>query len=686
VTDTVNAQKASQTITVFNHAPASAVYNTGFTVSAGGGGSGNPIVYSSSGSCSNTAADFTMTSGTGTCSVMYDQAGDSNYNAAPQVTESVTAKKGSQTISVTSPAPASAVYNTSFGVAATGGASGNPVTFSSAGSCSNTGATFTMTSGTGTCSVKYDQAGNSNYNAAPQVIETVTAKNAGQTITVTTHAPSSAVFGSSFTVAATGGASGNPVTFSSAGGCTNTGADFTMTSGTNACSVRYDQAGDANYAAAAQVVETVNAQKADQTITVTTHAPASAVYLDSFGVAATAPGGTVTFSNGGVCTNNGASFTITAGTGTCTVKYDQAGNANYNAAPQVTDTVNAQKASQTITVLNHAPAEAAFGSSFTVSAGGGGSGNPIVYSHAGVCSNTGSNFTITSGTGTCSVKYDQAGDSNYNAATQVVETVNAQKANQTITFGPPPDKTYGEPDFAVSAAASSGLDVSFGASGQCTVSGTTVHLTGPGSCTITASQAGGDNYNAAADVPQTFQIRSAAPVSEITDTAATCSQFASGSATPVVGLLYALKNGKISDVQPHNFVYWVPVTASAGSNTFTINQAITTGNFAALFTVGSGAVYTSACGAGPRDSTSQSANGTVSLRFTATSSGTYYLAVTYKSTSVKNEQPPNPDTTAHYDFSTQGVASSTSGVDLRPGQGATRQTSHLARFFWLIRR
>ena len=32
-----------------------------------------------------------------------------------------------------------------------------------------------MTSGTGTCSVKYDQAGSATYNAAPQVVESVTA-------------------------------------------------------------------------------------------------------------------------------------------------------------------------------------------------------------------------------------------------------------------------------------------------------------------------------------------------------------------------------------------------------------------------------------------------------------------------------------------------------------------------------
>jgi beta-lactam-binding protein with PASTA domain len=38
------------------------------------------------------------------------------------------------------------------------------------------------------------------------------------------------------------------------------------------------------------------------------------------------------------------------------------------------------------------------------------------------------------------------------------------------------------------------------------VTGATVHLTGPGSCTITASQAGNANYAAAADVSRTFRI------------------------------------------------------------------------------------------------------------------------------------------------------------------------------------
>ena len=91
------------------------------------------------------------------------------------------------------------------------------------------------------------------------------------------------------------------------------------------------------------------------------------------------------------------------------------------------------------------------------------------------------------------------------------QTLTVAKANQTITFGVLANKTPSDPDFNVSASASSGLAVSFGASGACTVVGTLVHITGAGSCTITASQAGNTNYNAAPNVIRSFTIAAAGP-------------------------------------------------------------------------------------------------------------------------------------------------------------------------------
>jgi hypothetical protein len=96
-------------------------------------------------------------------------------------------EKLNQTINVTTAAPSSAAYGSSFTVAATA-SSGQPVSYSASGSCSVVGATFTMTSGTGTCTVKYDQAGNGTYNPAPQVTNSVSA--ATRSITVTADAKS----------------------------------------------------------------------------------------------------------------------------------------------------------------------------------------------------------------------------------------------------------------------------------------------------------------------------------------------------------------------------------------------------------------------------------------------------------------------------------------------------------------
>ena len=80
------------------------------------------------------------------------------------------------------------------------------------------------------------------------------------------------------------------------------------------------------------------------------------------------------------------------------------------------------------------------------------------------------------------------------------------KLAQQIDFAPLATHISGEPDFTIAATASSGLPVSFSASGACSVSGTTVHITGVGACSITATQAGDDTYAPADPVTHTFAI------------------------------------------------------------------------------------------------------------------------------------------------------------------------------------
>ena len=111
---TLHVNQASQTITVTapNPFPSNATYGASFTASATGGGSGNAVMIFGSGSCGgsgNDSALITMTSGTGSCTVTFNQMGNTNYSAASQVSKSVTALLAPQTIAFTDPATAPAL-------------------------------------------------------------------------------------------------------------------------------------------------------------------------------------------------------------------------------------------------------------------------------------------------------------------------------------------------------------------------------------------------------------------------------------------------------------------------------------------------------------------------------------------------------------------------------------------------
>ena len=142
---------------------------------------------------------------------------------------------------------------------------------------------------------------------------------------------------------------------------------------------------------------------------------------------------------------------------------------------------------------------------FTVSATAS-SSLPVSFSAAGNCTVSGALVSLTS-VGSCTITAWQPGNQGYNPAPSVPQTFAITEFQaQTISFSALPNKTYGDPDFTVSATASSGLPVSFSAAGYCTVAGATVHLTGVGSCTVTASQAGNSVYSPAPLVNQSFTI------------------------------------------------------------------------------------------------------------------------------------------------------------------------------------
>ena len=117
----------------------------------------------------------------GNCIIAANQAGNANYAAAPQATQTIVVSAGAQSVAF-GLAPTLAVGGTGT-VTATGGASGNPVTFTSTTplicTVSGTNGSTVTALVAGNCVIAANQAGNANYAAAPEVTQTITIGETG---------------------------------------------------------------------------------------------------------------------------------------------------------------------------------------------------------------------------------------------------------------------------------------------------------------------------------------------------------------------------------------------------------------------------------------------------------------------------------------------------------------------------
>jgi sugar lactone lactonase YvrE len=295
----------------------------------------------------------------------------SNPNYTGSASGTFVINKASQTITVTTPAPATATAGSSFTIVASA-SSGLPVTFTSSGVCTNTAGEYTMNANakSGTCEEAVAQAGNSNYSRATSVIESTTLAAAIAPTVSFTGAPSSAAYGSAFTVTAASNETGAETsvatitttdpTVCSLGARTVNGTTatvpVTILTGSGTCNLTATWAANDTYAAAT-AKQTTKAEKVTPIVSFT-GAPSSATNGTSFTVTATsnetgsgAEVPTITASPAAICgvgtvTGSGpgsyqATVTITKATGTCTTKAKWASSADY-AAASLNQTTTAQ--------------------------------------------------------------------------------------------------------------------------------------------------------------------------------------------------------------------------------------------------------------------------------------------------------------------------------------------------------
>jgi uncharacterized repeat protein (TIGR01451 family) len=156
-----------------------------------------------------------------------------------------------------------------------------------------------------------------------------------------------------------------------------------------------------------------------------------------------------------------------------------------------------------------APASGTVGGSATLTATGGASGKPVVFSvdptsGAGVCTVSGANGTTVNYTaaGNCVIDANQAGDADYAAAPQVTQAITVNQAPAFVVGSPPLTATAGQPydyTFAASGTPAPGYALASGAPSWLSVDASTGEVTGTPpagttsfSYTVTATNVAGE--------------------------------------------------------------------------------------------------------------------------------------------------------------------------------------------------
>ncbi len=533
----------AQTISVSSSAPVGAQVGVGSYSPTATASSGLTVaVTSATGPACTVSAGVVSFVGSGTCTLDFNQAGNATYAAAPQQTQTFTVGAGPQTISVSSSAPVGAQVGVgSYSPTATASSGLTVAVTSATGPVCTVSAGVVSFVGAGSCTLDYNQAGNASYLAAGQQVQSFTVALRPQTLSVSSSAPVGAQVGvGSYTPSATA-TSGLTVAVTSA-----TTAVCTVLAGVvsfgaaGSCTLDFDQAGNATFAAAARQTQTFTVSAGPQTITVTSSAPVGAqVGVGGYSPTATASSGlvvTVTTSTTAVCTIS-AGVVSFAGAGTCTLHFDQAGNANDTAATEQSQSFAVSLRPQVVTVTSTAPAGAQVGvGTYTPSATASSGLAVVVTSAAPAVCTVSAGVVSFAGAGTCTLDFDQGGDTTYAAASRQTQgfPVGAGPQAITVTSTAPAGAAVGLGSYTPTASASSGLvvTVTSATAAVCTISAGVVSFVGAGTCVLDFDQAGDADYSPAVEQTESFTVSSLAQRITVTSSASSTAQVGVGTYTP----------------------------------------------------------------------------------------------------------------------------------------------------------
>lgn len=227
------------------------------------------------------------------------------------------------------------------------------------------------------------------------------------------------------------------------------------------------------------------------------------------GVTGGASGQPVVFScdNTAVATVSGNTVTI-VGSGSAVITASQAGSANYAVAMPVSQTLTVNKATLSVTAN---AASRVYGSAnplFTGTLIGvmGSDGIAATYASSANATTAVGTYAGTDALAIVPTLADPKTRLGHYNVTSTNGALTIIQATQSITFAPLLNVVEGSPDQALIASASSGLPVSFSVTGPASIVSGKLRVTGAGTLTVTATQAGNSSYLAAEPVMQSITV------------------------------------------------------------------------------------------------------------------------------------------------------------------------------------
>ena len=416
-------------------------------------------------------------------------------------------KRIPQLIASFPPIPTS-THGISFSVTPPTSSSSLPVAISiQSGPAMISGNTITPT-GAGTVVLAANQSGNSHYLPALEVTTSFTVNRGNQTIS--SQGILGQVVGRVFSVALPISSSALPVSISiKSGPATISGNTITPT-GTGTVVLSAIQSGDENWNPSAEVTTSFVVKSYGQTLRAFPAVPdkfyGASPFLIALPTATSKLPVAVTVKSGPARISNNK-VTIT-GAGTVVLAANQAGNASYAPAAEVTTSFTVYPANQTIKIPPKLKPPVQAGvyplPSFNSTAG-----LPVSFSvMSGPAYIDGNNYVVT-GPGRVWVAVDQVGNSNYKAARQVFFYFDVAKSTQRISTNgitiPSIPGTYALPSIYSSAGLP--VDVIL-VSGPVRDAGYPYYtIIGPGVVTVRLKQGGNVYYKPAADLVVPFRVK-----------------------------------------------------------------------------------------------------------------------------------------------------------------------------------